>query len=55
MPEPGDRVEDRSTYSGCGHVLFLVGDEVRVRFDDGSEEALRADLFEYQTDGFWTV
>lgn len=55
MPEPHDRVEDRSTFSGAGHVLFVSGSEVRVRFDDGSEEVIAADLFEYQTDNFWTV
>ena len=55
MPETNDRVEDRSTYSGCGHVMYLRGNAVHVRFEDGSEEAIAAQLFEYQTDGFWTV
>lgn len=55
MPEINDEVEDRSTYSGRGYVAFLSGNDVRVRFDDGSEESIGVELFTQLDEHRWCV
>lgn len=55
MPETHDRVEDRTTFAGSGEVMFITGNEVRVRFDDGAEEAISVDLFEERAPGLWFI
>lgn len=55
MPKHNDEVEDRSTFSGHGRVLFLSGDQVRVRFDDNSEESIGVELFTQLDEHRWCV
>ena len=50
-----DRVEDRSLFSGCGEISYLRGNEVMVRFDDGSEEAVDEELFKPHGKGNWII
>jgi hypothetical protein len=50
-----DRVEDRSLFSGAGEIVYLRGNEVFVRFDDGSEEAVDEELFVPHADRVWLI
>ena len=50
-----DKVEDRSFFSGVGRVAYLTGNEVRVYFDDGSEETIDAELFRPYDANHWII
>jgi len=40
----GDKVEDRSLSTGTGYIVYLRGNEIGIRYSDGSEETVDADL-----------
>lgn len=50
-----DRVEDRSMFSGEGHIIYLSGNEVRVRFKNGIEETITEDQFRHHSGRKWLV
>ena len=51
----GDAVEDRSLSSGHGHICYLRGNEVCVRFTDGSEEVVSHELFVPYDERHWII
>ena len=51
----GDLVEDRSLYNGFGHIVYLRGNEACVRFSDGSEEVVDAELFTQHDARHWII
>ena len=51
----GDKVEDRSLNTGTGYVAYLRGNEIAVRFDDGSEEVVAAELFMPYDTRHWII
>lgn len=55
MPRLNDIVEDRSTYAGIGRISYLRGNEVRVRYNDGSEEALPMELLVTYDERHWII
>jgi hypothetical protein len=40
-----DTVEDRSTYSGHGWIVYFAGNYARIEYADGSEEEVSIELF----------
>jgi len=55
MPRYGDIVEDRSLSSGTGHIAYLRGNEVYVRYTDGSEEVVSAELLVHYDERHWII
>ena len=51
----GDAVEDRSLSHHTGHIVYLRGNEVYVRFTDGSEEVVDAELFTQHDERRWVI
>ena len=51
----GDAVEDRSLWSGTGHIVYLRGNEAFVRYPDGSEETVDAELFVPYDERHWII
>ena len=50
-----DTVEDRSLFTGTGEVVYLRGNEAYVRYSDGSEEVVAAELFAHHSERHWTI
>jgi hypothetical protein len=55
MPKLYDVVEDRSLMTGIGHIAYLRGNNVYVRYSDGSEEVVDAELLVRYDDDHWII
>lgn len=51
----GDKVEDRSMYTGTGVVVYLRGNQATVQFDCGAEETIDTDVFKYYDRRHWLI
>jgi hypothetical protein len=50
-----DLVEDRSLSHHTGHIVYLRGNVAWIRFPDGSEEVVNADLFIHHDERRWII
>jgi hypothetical protein len=55
FPRLGDVVEDRTLYNGTGCIAYLKGNEIAVRYTDGSEETVDCELLAHHAERHWTI
>jgi hypothetical protein len=50
-----DTVEDRTTMSGTGKIVFLSDTSAFIRYMDGSEEEVDTEIFVHYYDRHWII